>query len=75
MQKVEGSSPFSRFHPLTEPEETLTMKACIVGASGKLARYIVQHALARGYEVVGAAHAASACEGGSLPPAWSAALT
>ena len=29
------------------------MKVCIVGASGKLGQYMVQHALARGYEVVG----------------------
>jgi len=29
------------------------MKVCIVGASGKLGRYMVQHALDRGYEVVG----------------------
>ncbi len=29
------------------------MKVCVVGASGKLGRYIVQHALDRGYEVVG----------------------
>lgn len=28
------------------------MKVCIVGASGKLGRYMVQHALNRGYEVV-----------------------
>lgn len=28
-------------------------KVCIVGASGKLGRYMVQHALERGYEVVG----------------------
>jgi len=28
-------------------------KVCIVGASGKLGQYIVQHALDRGYEVVG----------------------
>jgi hypothetical protein len=28
-------------------------KVCIVGASGKLGRYMVQHALACGYEVVG----------------------
>jgi hypothetical protein len=28
-------------------------KVCIVGASGKLGRYMVQHALQRGYEVVG----------------------
>ncbi len=29
------------------------MKICIVGASGKLGRYMVQHAQDRGYEVVG----------------------
>jgi hypothetical protein len=28
------------------------MRVCIVGASGKLGRYLVQHALERGYEVV-----------------------
>jgi hypothetical protein len=30
-----------------------TRKVCIVGASGKLGRHMVQHALDRGYEVVG----------------------
>ncbi len=29
------------------------MRICIIGASGKLGRYMVQHALDRGYEVVG----------------------
>ncbi|MGH3086445.1 MAG: NAD(P)-dependent oxidoreductase [Rubrobacteraceae bacterium] len=29
------------------------MKVCIVGASGKLGKYMLQHALDRGYEVVG----------------------
>jgi len=29
------------------------MKVCIVGASGKLGQYMVQHAFDRGYEVVG----------------------
>ena len=29
------------------------MKVCIIGASGKLGRYMVQHALDRDYEVVG----------------------
>ena len=29
------------------------MRVCVVGASGKLGRYMVQHALDRGYEVVG----------------------
>ena len=32
---------------------TPPMKVCIVGASGKLGKYMVQHALERGYEVVG----------------------
>jgi hypothetical protein len=31
----------------------ILMKVCIVGASGKLGQYMVQHALDRGYEVVG----------------------
>jgi hypothetical protein len=31
----------------------LTVKVCVVGASGKLGQYIVQHALDRGLEVVG----------------------
>ena len=29
------------------------MRVCIVGASGKLGQYMVQHALARGHEVIG----------------------
>jgi len=29
------------------------MKVCIIGASGKLGQYMIQHALDRGYEVVG----------------------
>jgi len=35
------------------------MKVCIVGASGKLGRYMVRHALDRGYEVVGVCRARS----------------
>lgn len=34
-------------------------RVCIVGASGKLGRYMVQHALDRGYEVVGVCRAKS----------------
>ena len=35
-------------------------RVCIVGASGKLGQYMVQHALDRGYEVVGVCRARSA---------------
>jgi uncharacterized protein YbjT (DUF2867 family) len=28
------------------------MRVCIIGASGKLGRYMIQHALDRGYQVV-----------------------
>ena len=38
------------------PSDSLSLqelKVCIIGASGKLGRYMVQHALDRGYEVVG----------------------
>ena len=34
-------------------------KICIVGASGKLGQYMIQHALERGYEVVGVCRAKS----------------
>jgi len=37
----------------TVNKEVNMHKVCIVGASGKLGRYMVQHALDRGYEVVG----------------------
>jgi short-subunit dehydrogenase len=35
------------------------MKVCIVGASGKLGQYMVQHPLSRGYELVGVGRAQS----------------
>src|SRR5687767_6145170 len=37
----------------SEADGPSCMRVCIVGASGKLGRYMVQHALDRGYEVVG----------------------
>ena len=47
-------------YPLThavpnDPNDLVTASAkiCIIGASGKLGQYMVQHALDRGYEVVG----------------------
>src|SRR3954469_22088315 len=36
------------------------MKVCVIGASGKLGQYMVQHCLDRGYEVVGVCREASA---------------
>lgn len=35
------------------------MKICIIGASGKLGQYMIEHALERGYEVVGVCRAKS----------------
>jgi putative NADH-flavin reductase len=36
------------------------LTVCIIGASGKLGRYMVQHALDRGYQVVGVCREQSA---------------
>ncbi len=36
-----------------EARDPANVKVCIVGASGKLGQYMAQHALDRGYEVVG----------------------
>ena len=38
---------------LGRARDPANMKVCIVGASGKLGQYMVQHALDRGYQVVG----------------------
>jgi NAD(P)-dependent dehydrogenase (short-subunit alcohol dehydrogenase family) len=40
-------------HDRDDVSRVAKQKICIVGASGKLGRYMVQHALDRGYEVVG----------------------
>lgn len=48
MRRVRDS-PQALVHTATIPP----MKVCVIGASGKLGRYMVQHCLDRGYEVVG----------------------
>jgi hypothetical protein len=40
-------------HDRTDAGRPAKQKICIVGASGKLGQYMVQHALDRGYDVVG----------------------
>jgi putative NADH-flavin reductase len=35
------------------------MKVCIIGASGKLGQYMIEHCLARGYELTGVCRAQS----------------
>jgi NAD(P)-dependent dehydrogenase (short-subunit alcohol dehydrogenase family) len=42
-----------------QARDSTNLKVCIIGASGKLGRYMVQHALHRGYEVVGVCRAGS----------------
>jgi uncharacterized protein YbjT (DUF2867 family) len=46
-------------------------KVCVVGASGKLGRYMIQHCLDRGYEVVGVCRPESV---GKLDP-WKGRIT
>ncbi|OLV18867.1 NAD(P)-dependent oxidoreductase [Deinococcus marmoris] len=47
-QTIPSSNIFSAEKSAAEPK-----RVCVVGASGKLGQYMVQHALDRGYEVVG----------------------
>lgn len=47
------SSNVSSLSSAGSPAGSRPLKICIVGISGKLGRYMVQHALDRGYEVVG----------------------
>lgn len=45
--------PETAAHDEPTPTPRPVRRVCIVGASGKLGRYMIQHALDRGYEVVG----------------------
>jgi nucleoside-diphosphate-sugar epimerase len=49
--------------------EVMMKRVCIVGASGKLGRYMVQQALDRGYEVVGVCRERSAGKLAAFRPA------
>lgn len=46
-------TPSANSYASSQRTEPAAKKVCIIGASGKLGQYIVEHALARGYEVVG----------------------
>jgi len=53
-QAIEITDPIQVFSPsLRKCIGRFDMKVCIVGISGKLGQYMLQHALERGYEVVG----------------------
>lgn len=51
---------------LTPSDQRAVHKVCIVGVSGKLGQYMAQHALDRGYEVVGVCRAGSVDKLGPL---------
>lgn len=51
---------------VTGSNNSTMRKVCIVGVSGKLGQYMVQHALDRGYEVVGVCRAASVAKLGPI---------
>ncbi len=49
-------NPNAASHAVNEmvpPQNVSPKKVCIVGASGKLGQYLIEHALGQGYEVVG----------------------
>ena len=48
------------------PDRPVRLKVCVVGVSGKLGQYLVQHCLDRGYEVVGVCREASVDKLGAL---------
>jgi NAD(P)-dependent dehydrogenase (short-subunit alcohol dehydrogenase family) len=51
---------------VTPSDRPAVTKVCIVGVSGKLGQYMAQHALDRGYEVVGVCRAVSTDKLGAL---------
>ncbi len=55
LESLDKSPSSTAPHTKADPATTAPAirKVCIVGASGKLGRYMVQHALERGYQVVG----------------------
>ena len=61
-----SSTPRSTAANLTRSDRRPTHRVCIVGVSGKLGQYMAQHALDRGYEVVGVCRAGSVAKLGPL---------
>ena len=55
---------------LGRARDPANMKVCIVGASGKLGQYMVQHALDRGYQVVGVCREESVAKLDAFKGAW-----